>query len=137
MMAGPAAEVTVPVTITSVGLAVLLGHDATFWVVVLTVTMLKLFGTGPLVDRHGEELTGRRYWRQQALNFFAAIIPPYAATHGLADWLEVTDRPAYYLIAILLTIMGHGLTIWLVGVSKNPTVLIEWIKAWRGNGGGK
>jgi hypothetical protein len=133
-MTPPGSEIAVPVTVVSVGIAALLGHDATFWIIVLSVSFLKLFSSGPVVDHKGDELDGWRYWRQQMINFWAAVIPPYVATKGIADIFEIVDRPAYYLIAIVLTIVGHGLLLYLMKLAANPSMIIDWIKLWRGGG---
>lgn len=126
-MAGPSSAEAVPVILVAGGLATLLGHDFTFWVVVISATILKMITSEKSLS------TGWLLMREKFVGFLAGVIPPFVATKGIAAWLEISDEEIVLLIAVLLVIMGEGLVRWLTGASNNPKNVIDLIKAWRGN----
>lgn len=127
-MAAQGASEAIPIVLVAGGLVTILGHDMTFWIVVLSATVLKMI-TSEKSTKEGWALI-----REKVVSFLGAVIPPFVATKGLASWLEVTDDQIILLIAVLLVIMGEGLVRWLVKASSEPTKFIDLLKAWRGGG---
>lgn len=125
-MTSPSASETVPVILVAGGLTTLLGHDLTFWIVVLAATILKM------ITSEKSTSTGWFLIREKFVHFLAGIIPPFVATKGVAAWLEIENDEIILLIAVLLVVMGDGIVRWLTKISSNPKILVEFIKTWRG-----
>ena len=124
----PTSEIAVPVGLTTVSLSLLLGHDATFWVVVLSATVMKMLLSPYPKNKDGEDLNGRERWRYRFILFLAAVIPPFALTKGVSILLGIQESPVEWLVAFGLVIAGEGFMRWLIKASDKPDALIEW--AW-------
>lgn len=116
----------VPILFVAGGLTTLLGHDSTFWIVVISATILKI------ITSESSLTTGWPLVKEKFISFLAGIIPPFVATKGIAAWLEITDKEIILLVGVLLVIMGEGLVRWLTGLSNNPNKIFDLIKTWRG-----
>lgn len=132
-MASPTPEIAVPALLTTGALVAYFGHDVTFWVVVLSVTGFKMVTSDPVLDKDGDQLTGRQRWRQWFISFLGGVLPPFLLTKIIAEAFAVASFGMEILIAFGLALVGEGFMRWAARQSHNPEgFIVTVLKIWRG-----
>lgn len=96
------------------------GHDPAFWIAVIGATLIKVF-TSP----YGGIV-------RLFTMVVAAIFSAYWFTDPVLDWLKLNPETYRYGVAALLALTGEGLMRMVIGISNEPSKLVDFWRMWRG-----